>query len=451
MSFTSYSFILLFLPLTLVIYHLLHGRLRLQQVMLCVASLAFLVVAGIASLVVLSAFVLANYFVSRTTPPIQRSRRVAFWCLAVFNIGLLVAFKYFVSKALWPLGLSFYTFSQLLYLKSVLLEGRPKAGFLEYLVWILFFGKITQGPIAGYDEIPTISAGSGRLNWDLLADGIVLFVFGMAKKLLLADNLAVIVDNSWNNTSLGLIPAWIGSLSYTFQLYFDFSGYTDMARGVGLMFGIILPLNFNSPYKSSSISEFWRRWHITLGKALTQLVYIPLGGSRKGRGRTLLNLVVVMLVSGFWHGDTWTFVLWGLVNGLIMVIERLIGADKRTSRIQVVITFILTNFLWVPFRAPSLSLASERFISMFNFTDSGISQISSLAMDGIINFPAAIWVAYIALLLALSFVICFACRNSDEVTTTVKGRTGMAILIPLLFMMAFSCIGRPSVFLYQNF
>lgn len=367
------------------------------------------------------------------------------------NVAVLVAFKYFVSKVYFPLGLSFYTFSQLLYLKSVLIDGRPASALGEYLVWVLFFGKITQGPIVGYDDIAVISVGSSNVNWDLLADGIVLFILGMAKKLLLADNLAVIVDNSWEVVDLGLIPAWIGSLAYTFQLYFDFSGYTDMARGIGLMFGMTLPRNFDSPYKSSSVSEFWRRWHITLGKALTMLVYIPLGGSRRGKARTCINLLIVMLVSGIWHGDTWTFVFWGLANGLFMIAERLLGFDKKVSRIHVVLTFVITNFLWVLFRSPGLDAALARFGSMFDFTNIGLGQVASLAQDGVINFPSIIWLAYVGFLLVISFVICFGCRNSDEVAVKVKDRMGMLVLIPLLFLMCFASIGRASVFLYQNF
>lgn len=451
MVFTSYSFILLFLPLTVGFFYVFKSRTELQKSVLVIASLCFVASGGLASVTVIVGSLLVNYLASRATPPQRVSKRIAFGILAALNVAVLVAFKYFVSKVYFPLGLSFYTFSQLLYLKSVLFDDKPASSLGEYLVWILFFGKITQGPIVGYDDISVISVGSSNINWDLLADGIVLFILGMAKKLLLADNLAVIVDNSWEVVDLGLIPAWIGSLAYTFQLYFDFSGYTDMARGIGLMFGMTLPRNFDSPYKSSSISEFWRRWHITLGKALTMLVYIPLGGSRRGKARTCINLLIVMLVSGIWHGDTWTFVFWGLANGLFMIAERLLGFDKKVSRIHVVLTFVITNFLWVLFRSPGLDAALARFGSMFDFTNIGLGQVASLAQDGVINFPSIIWLAYVGFLLVISFVICFGCRNSDEVAVNVKGRMGMLVLIPLLFLMCFASIGRASVFLYQNF
>lgn len=459
MSFTSYSFILLMLPISLLLYYMFREKGRIQSLIIAAGSVVFLALGSIQSLLVCLLSTIVNYFGSRkmaSTPPQTDSElkryRALFWTLVVLNVALLVSYKYFIPAGYFPLGLSFYTFSQLLYLKSVYVEGKSVPDFLSYLNWTVFFGKIAQGPITNYAEIEEFRAREHRIDWDLLADGVVLFVLGMAKKLLLADNLAVIVDNAWSSTDIGLLPAWVGTLSYTFQLYFDFSGYTDMAMGVGMMFGIRLPQNFNSPYKSSSVSEFWRRWHITLGRALTQLVYIPLGGNRKGTARTCVNLLVVMLVSGIWHGNTYTFVIWGLLNGIIMVIERLTGLSKRKSKIQTFVTFFIVNFLWVFFRAPGLESAFAMLASMFDFDNLNFGGIGSLGMDGIIGFPSIIWTAYIFMLLLISVLVVFVARkNSTEVYSNIKKMKSSLIFIPLLFVMAFVCLNRGAVFLYQNF
>ena len=384
----------------------------------------------------------------------QTKRRVTFVIAIVFDICLLVFFKYFTPSNAFPLGLSFLTFSEILYLKEVYVEGKVPGSIWDDLAWLSFFARFTQGPIVGSDGMSECRNATSSLttDWGALADGISIFVLGLSKKLLLADNLAIIVNNAWDNLgSLGLISSWIATLSYSFQLYFDFSGYSDMAVGVGLMFGMKLPQNFNSPYKSSSISEFWRRWHITLGNALTQLVYNPLGGNRKGTARTCINLMAVMLVSGLWHGEGGTFILWGLMNGLIMVIERVTGLAKKTSRPQRCITFLIVNFLWVVFRAPAISDAGKMFTSMFGLNGTGAGQFGLLANDGIINWPDVIDMAWILFLLIVSIVLCCAKKNSNELYNGLWQKRSSLLLLPVLFLLCFLCLGRGAVFLYQNF
>lgn len=383
-------------------------------------------------------------------------RRVIFWTVVIFDLVILCLFKYFFSANVFPLGLSFLTFSELLYLKEVYCDGKTPGSILDDLAWLGFFARYTQGPIIGsVGNVECKKATySSSMDWNAFADGITLFVLGLSKKLLIADNLAIIVNNAWdcnNLGSLGFVSSWVATLSYSFQLYFDFSGYSDMAIGIGLMFGMKLPENFNSPYKSSSITEFWRRWHMTLGKALTQLVYIPLGGSRKGIARTCINLLAVMLISGLWHGEGGTFILWGLLNGTIMIVERLTGLAKKTSWWQRCITFLLVNFLWVVFRAPSISEAGRMFTSMFGLNGAGTGHFGILANDGIIGWPDIIDTAWIIFLLIVAIVLCCAKKNSNEVYKGFWQRRNSLFVLPVLFILCFLCLGRGAVFLYQNF
>lgn len=483
MSFASYSFVLLLLPFSLVLFHLPWIKGWMRQLVLIASSTVFIASSGLLSLGIGLISILINHVACVlicAAPPhqglgtpldnsvsklncnenqdkdiwFQSKRRIVFWIAVCFNICLLLIFKYFAPADSFPLGLSFLTFSELLYLKEVYCEGKTPGSLLDDLAWLSFFARYTQGPIIGLDANTECrkAINSSTTDWNALADGISLFVLGLSKKLLIADNLAIIVNNAWDNLSaLGLVSAWIAALSYSFQLYFDFSGYSDMAVGIGLMFGMKLPENFNSPYKSSSVSEFWRRWHITLGKALTQLVYIPLGGNRKGKLRTCINLVIVMLVSGFWHGEGGTFILWGLLNGSIMVIERLTGLAKKTSCLQKCLTFLLVNFLWVIFRASSISEAGRMFTSMFGLNGAGTGQFGILANDGILNWPDIIDTAWILFLLIISIVLCCARRNSNEIYKDLWQRRSSLFVLPVLFILCFLCFGRGIVFLYQNF
>lgn len=460
MSFASYSFILMLLPLSLIIFPLPMLKSWMRKLVLIASSSIFIASAGFVSLVIGLGSIVFNHVVCKyisNTPPLagqeHKHRRLIFWLAIVFDVGLLAIFKYIIPSNTFPLGLSFLTFSELLYVKEVYKDGRTPGSLIDDIAWLGFFARYTQGPIMGTDGIAEVQkAATSKPDWNAIAEGITLFTLGLSKKLLIADNLAIIVNNAWDNLgTLGFASSWIATLSYSFQLYFDFSGYSDMAIGIGLMFGMKLPENFNSPYKSSSISEFWRRWHITLGKALTKLIYIPLGGNRKGNTRTYLNLVIVMFVSGLWHGEGSTFILWGLLNGIIMVIERFTGLAKKTSWWQRSITFLIVNFLWVLFRAPSITAAGSMFASMFGLHGTGRGQIGMLANDGILNWPDIIDMAWILFLLIISIVLCLAKKNSNEVYKGLWKKHYSLVLLPILFMLCFLCLGRGAVFLYQNF
>ena len=264
------------------------------------------------------------------------------------------------TDAFVPLGISFFTFQQIWYLREVYAGTFSQVPTpAEYLTYSFFFPTVSSGPILKPGNFFPQLRETSPLPQDTAA-GLYAIGLGLAKKVLLADNLGVLVNNGWGSLSeLTALTAWCVILGYTLQLYFDFSGYCDLTAGCARLLGLRLPINFDSPYRSLSVAEFWKRWHMTLTAFLRENVYFPLGGSRKGRGRTYLNILVVYLVSGIWHGAGWTFILWGLLHGLAQVLERLWGKrrDALPRWVRWAMTFLFINLAWVFFRAPDVSSA----------------------------------------------------------------------------------------------
>ena len=302
---------------------------------------------------------------------IRTGSRRAFRAAVVWHVAVLLAFKYLhfftggaIGPAWAPLGLSFFTFQQIWYLKDVHDGRAERADGLAFCLYSLFFPTLTSGPILRPGAFfPQLGEGKFlRPDGQDFAAGLYAICLGTAKKVLLADSFGVIVNNGWSRIGdLSAPAAWLVILGYTFQLYFDFSGYCDMAAGVARLLGVRLPVNFNSPYRSTSMVEFWKRWHMTLTAFLRECVYFPLGGSRGGAWRTCRNILIVYLVSGLWHGAGWTFILWGLLHGLAQVAERQLG--ERRERLPVwlrwCVTFAFVNLAWVFFRAPDVTSALE--------------------------------------------------------------------------------------------
>ena len=278
-----------------------------------------------------------------------------------FNVGLIGYFKYYdffvqninsiirtnfaLKHIFLPLGISFFTFQQLSFLLSVYKGEEKVERFRDYCLFVTFFPQLIAGPIVLYSEMmPQFKDEVRRyFNAENFSAGIYIFSIGLFKKALIADTLAVFVGNGFVMTEMSFAAGWIVSLSYTLEIYFDFSGYSDMAIGLGKMINIDIPFNFLSPYKSESISEFWRRWHITLGRALSTYIYKPIGGNQKGLKRTCLNLFFTFFISGLWHGASWNFVIWGVWHGVFVVIERLAGEklSKVSKPIIVFPTFLI--------------------------------------------------------------------------------------------------------------
>ena len=474
MVFSSYIFLFAFLPLVLGGYYLLsHVKNPIwQRLFLIGASLYFYGYFNPSYLTIIAVSILSNYILAYGMIRSKGAPGTAFFWLGVlFNVGLLGYFKYrdfFVENinALFhtslilkhialPLGISFFTFQQLSFLVSIRKGEEVLERFDDYCIFVLFFPQLGAGPIVLYSEmIPQFKDPRRRyFQWDNAAQGAYIFTVGLFKKAVIADTLALFADTGFGASSLGFCAAWATALSYTFQVYFDFSGYSDMAVGLGKLFNIDIPFNFRSPYQSESIGVFWRRWHITLGRALQSYIYFPLGGSREGAWKTYRNLLITFLVSGLWHGAAWTFVLWGLLHGLFNALER--GFSKPLSKVphalRVLGTFLIVNALWVLFRAESFRNAAMVYRGMVDFSNFGLLQVGTLAIDGFVGVPLALNTAYVLVILATLALVCFRAKNSCRMLEDFTCRKSLLWLTAVLFCIALVHLSRESVFIYFNF
>lgn len=472
MLFNSYIFIFSFLPIVFILFWGLRlcGAQKTSLWILVVASLVFYCYQDFSFGVLLAASVLVNYGLHRlliAQKGIVQKTALVVGCL--YNLGILFYFKYLnffidnfnkitgsellVYGVILPLGISFYTFQQL----SVLIDSYKgkceKYSFLEYSLYICFFPQLIAGPIVLHTEmVPQIrNLTDKRPQIENVYDGLQYFILGLAKKLIVADALGRGVDWGYSNI------LWLNSFSaaalillYTLQIYFDFSGYCDMAIGLGRLFGFNIAINFNSPYKALSVSEFWKRWHITLTRFFTTYVYIPLGGNRKGTVRTCINVFIVFALSGLWHGAAWTFVVWGIMHGIMMIAERLIGT-KRLEKIPKVIRFIYTfgfvNYAWVFFRAPNFTDALNIFKRVLHggsgyFVDGMADAIISSGMLAQIGSTA---VVVIALYFAIFHI------NTAEIVSKRCTKTFYAVVVGVIFLWSVVVISGISTFLYFNF
>lgn len=389
MLFNSYIFITLFLPITLIVYYIIGGqeRHRIAISWLVGASLFFYGWWNPSYLGLIVASILFNYAVGISLGNHGNARRGSKLTLAfgvTANLALLGYYKYanfFVDTVntiadtsyhlqtiILPLAISFFTFQQIAYLVDAWKGETREYSFLHYCLFVTFFPQLIAGPIVHHKEmLPQFAKDiTYKLRHENLAVGVTIFLLGLFKKVVIADSAAKYSTPVFDAAEAGMVmnffEAWMGALAYTFQLYFDFSGYSDMAIGVARMFGIRLPLNFNSPYKANNIIDFWRRWHITLSRFLRDYLYIPLGGNRKGRVRRHVNLMITMLLGGLWHGAAWTFVAWGALHGVYLVINHVwrkisapLGLDGYRSwkAVARLLTFLAIVVSWVFFRAES--------------------------------------------------------------------------------------------------
>ncbi|QYK48459.1 MAG: MBOAT family protein [Phycisphaeraceae bacterium] len=350
MLFHSYTFLFLFLPLAWAGFYACNGILgrRAGRAWLLAASLAFYAWWNPIHLPLLLGSVVLNFWLARAVGDERRDAGVRKRLMVlgvVANVGALAWFKYldFVLRStlgtlgyeveptgiMIPLAISFFTFQQIAYIVDAYKEPGRARSFMDYALFVTFFPQLVAGPIVHHSELMPQIAGAEpyRARMSNLSIGMTMFILGLFKKVVIADEIAQWPDAIFGAAGRGDAPttiqAWIGMLGFTMQVYFDFSGYSDMAIGLARMFGIRLPMNFDSPLKATGISEFWRRWHMTLSRFLKQYVYLPLGGSRAGRARGYMNLVITMLVSGLWHGAAWTFVAFGLLHGIYLVIQQI--------------------------------------------------------------------------------------------------------------------------------
>jgi alginate O-acetyltransferase complex protein AlgI len=395
MLFNSNAFIFVFLPVTLIVYHLLRRAAPPASCFwwLFVASIAFYGYWDPRFLLVLGGSLLCNFALGRL---ITRDRKRAYLILGIVgNLALLGTFKYLnfftqelsvvagrdltLPRLALPLGISFFTFTQIAFLVDAFRGRVTQLRFVNYGLFVTFFPHLIAGPIVHHGELmPQFDQPlSIRRLWRASAVGLALFTLGLFKKVIIADNLAAAASPMFDAAALGTAPnfftAWSGTLAYSLQIYFDFSGYSDMALGLSLLFGVRLPMNFNSPYKAANIIDFWRRWHMTLSRFLRDYLYFPLGGNRHGKVRRYVNLMLVMVIGGLWHGAGWTFLLWGALHGLYLVVnhawQRFVRAPPGVGyRLGAqAVTLLAVVFAWVVFRSTSIDAATSIYRAMLGF------------------------------------------------------------------------------------
>jgi alginate O-acetyltransferase complex protein AlgI len=438
--FSSQIFILLFLPLVVGIFHSLPASAALRLHLLTFASMVFYGWWDPRFLPLLVVMIGANWLIARAY---SRSGRSALISIGVaLNLAVLGGFKYanFFAEAVlgvmgvefqrWsiilPLGISFFTFQQISYLVDLRRGEARVYPFADYAAYVSFFPQLIAGPIVRHNElIPQFARLAARIDAECVARGLVLFILGLCKKVFFADELAPLADAGFEIAAAGDLPqtalAWQSALAYSLQLYFDFSSYSDMAMGLAGLFGFDLPVNFDRPYRATSIREFWRRWHMTLSRFLRDYVYIPLGGNRGGRVMTAVIVLTTMLLCGLWHGAGWAFILWGGAHGLAVCVNQLwaAGGMKMPAGVAWALTLFFVIVAWVLFRAENLADAARVLQAMFSNRGGVLEPVAWLyivigglfALLGPTNaeFAHGRWVAHrgaaIALGLALVLVV----------------------------------------------
>ncbi len=482
MLFNSYIFIFLFLPLTIFAYFGLN-KLKLNKAArfsLVIASLFFYGYNNPSYLLIILSSIVLNYLfgkiIRRSNLKGKNISQIVMIIAIILNIGILFYFKYFdfliyninmittadfnyLNLAL-PLGISFFTFQQLSYVIDSYKNEIPDYDFFSYSLFVSFFPQLVAGPIVLHSEvIPQFEdPNNHKINSTNLAKGIQAFSIGLAKKVLIADNFGKIVDYGYIHiSSLNSVEAILTVLAYTMQIYFDFSGYCDMATGIGLMFNISLPQNFNSPYKATNINDFWKRWHITLTRFLTNYIYIPLGGNRKGILRTYINIFIVFLASGIWHGAGYTFILWGILHGVAQILTRIFKKqiDKIPSVILWPINFLFLNVTWVYFRATSVSDAHLLFSRIFKggFGVINAELTETLLQPVFISAPSQLipFMVVICMYFIMAGLIAVAGNNTNQIIKNTKLAFSSWIATYVLLLCSILSLSGVSSFLYFNF
>lgn len=494
MIFSSVLFLLVFLPVAIILYCVAGTApfskestvQRIKNGVLLLVSLLFYGMGGYKYLILLGSVLIINYLgglAASLETPIYRKMALAYSVVA--DLGILFAFKYlnlFVcvfenctsgktalenwtnivtltrtgvvdyTDIILPIGISFYIFQSISYVADVYKkEAQVQKNFFDFALYVSFFPQLIAGPIVKYSDIDK-QIRSRRETFEKVSDGVGRFIYGLAKKALIADTMAEIADEIWGMKleGLGAGVAWLAAISYTLQIYFDFSGYSDMAIGLGKIFGFEFKENFNYPYISGSVQEFWRRWHISLSTWFKEYVYIPLGGSRKGMGKTLLNIFIVFLLTGIWHGANLTFLAWGLIYAVLLIIERLFLGKLLKKKPMRVIGTIYTLFAvilaWVFFRSDNLFQATELIGQMFSKGQNEYTVFTFLSMKAIITFVFAI---------LLCFPVYPAIKKRVE-----ANKTAAKILAPietiwqiilLLYSLLVIISGSYNAFIYFNF
>lgn len=465
MVFSSAIFLLLYLPVVFSLNYLIQPK--YSNIFLLIASLIFYAWGEPYMVVLMVISIIINWLIGRIIGKSSgRKRKFALMVGVICDLGILGYYKYagFMTSIVngiakrellptpeiaLPIGISFFTFQAISYIADVYkgeTEASPK--IINVALYISFFPQLIAGPIVKYRDINK-QITDRAVSWENTAAGIRRFIYGLAKKVLISNELGLCVDTifAYDITTIDCKTAWIGALAYTFQIYYDFSGYSDMAIGLGKMFGFDFLENFNYPYMSKSISEFWRRWHISLGSWFREYVYIPLGGNRKGKLRTYINLIVVFFLTGLWHGADFSFILWGLYHGFFQIIERL-GFKKLLEKNKIVSTiycFLVVNFGWVLFRAND-TLTGVRYVARmimpWRYTDIGIELFNYVDLKTLFVFGCAI--------LGMGFI---RCCFPEGISSKWKNSVVEAVYCVILLILCLAAVASDTYnpFIYFQF
>ncbi len=492
MLFNSYVFVFLMLPISVAGYYLFNKiseKAGIFFLLLC--SFLYIGYMNPAYLYVLIPSILVNYLLFQIMNTKCKgniiARKLVLATGIIFDVGLLAYFKYadfFIEtmnellskeystlKLLVPLGISFYTFQQISFLVDTYRDESIKCSFDEYALYITFYPQFVQGPIVLQDEfIPQLRDKTKKnINIENISKGMYRFILGLAKKVLIADSIALVVDAGYNSIDdIAALSSLVLIIGYTLQIYFDFSAYSDMAVGLGGMFNIELPENFDSPYKANNIDEFWERWHITLTRFLTRYLYFPLGGSKKGKVRTYINIMLVFLISGLWHGAEWSFVIWGAVHGIAKVVRRIkrdLGKTQvKQNWISRVITFLYVSIAWVFFRAKTTLDAVHLLSCLFKGEWRGLSvsmyesfsklvEVSWLLRLDVLGIRNHVQGLVVIVIFSILTVMCFIMANTREIVNrwSKKPGTKHALMIGVLFAWCILSFNGVTNFIYWSF
>ena len=505
MLFNSYIFVFLFFPLCLIGYYgLIHlGKSTTAKFFMVVMSFWFYGYFNVSYLLIMVCSIGVNYLFHRALS--HKPQKTLMILAVIANLGVLFYFKYYdffistvnavfgssfvLRNILLPLGISFFTFQQISFVVDTYRGEVRDCSPVDYALFVSFFPQLVAGPIVNHSEMLPQFAQIGKkpVLWERISEGFGLFILGLAKKVLLADTFGVGVDYGYANIgALGRMDAIIVMVSYSLQLYFDFSGYCDMARGLGKMLGLELPVNFNSPYKAVNIVDFWKRWHITLSRFFMKYVYIPLGGSRAGTARMYLNLMIVFLLSGLWHGAGWNYLVWGAMHGSLYVLTRfwqrsvkphVVKEKEKTTLpesgwaakmryiimtcVSRVLLFAYVTVAWVYFRAADIAHANRMLRTAVKGPVQKISADLAACFQvdefwyiiKVIRLDNAAYSRYILIwvIIAVGVYLSMIGRNAAERMERLKYRTGSAMVLTVLTLWCILTFSKVSTFLYFNF
>lgn len=472
MLFSSVIFLFYFLPATLILYYGFKFNRKIQNVILLISSLFFYAWGEPKFVFIMIISIILNYIFGLLVDKYRKEKvkvKIILVLMSGFNIGMLFMFKYlafairniseltgkniFIPNIALPIGISFFTFQAMSYVIDIYREnGKVQKNPFYVGLYIAFFPQLVAGPIVRYESVAEQMVNR-KETWAKFSIGVCRFITGLSKKVIISNNMAIIADHVYKMNGQSLVPislAWLGSIAYTLQIFFDFSGYSDMAIGLGLMFGFKFDENFNYPYISKSISEFWRRWHISLGNWFKSYIYFPLGGSRVvNKDIMVRNMFIVWLFTGIWHGAEWTFVIWGFLNFLFILIERFTMFERLEKHkvLKHIYTLLIVNFGWVLFRSSNLIEAYNYFKAMFG----GSGQIFS---EYTVMFIKEYFVFFV---FGIIFSTPIAKRMNKKIVERAKFSDIFHICYPvvsmILFIIAVTYLvtGSYNPFIYFNF